>query len=243
MHTHTLRSTAMKIGVILAVVLLVSAGVAYSFLLGRTRYTQILLDISPSDSRSLAPIFACAKSALDNALKGNGSTIDIALVSGSPAAMSWKTVDGRESLWTRLSIGKASSERKTNSAEAVADVEALTSSKLPPNSSDELAALAAAQARANAVASNVGPSRRRTVLCGDGHWAGAGGSAYTGKLDNAGIKKIINDLRNEDLLPDWNGASFAMSFNTVDRADLTASREALIHRLWRAWAAASHTKF
>lgn len=169
--------------------------------------------------------------------------IDIALVSGSPAGMGWKAVDARESLWTRLSIGKASSERSTNIAKAMADVQALIHGQRPPNSSDELAALAAAHARAVATASTAKPSHWRLLLCGDGHWVGAGGSVYKANLAKTGIASILDALREEDLLPDWNGARFSMSVDTMDHINLDASREALIHRFWQAWAAALHAQF
>src|SRR5450755_3830917 len=104
MHAHPLQSTGIKIGVIIAIVLLVSGGVAYTFTQDKPKYTQILLDISPSDSTSQAAIAACAQQAVNSALARGGSTIDIALVSGSPAAMKWTTINARESFWTRLSF-------------------------------------------------------------------------------------------------------------------------------------------
>lgn len=243
MHTQSHRSTVIKLSVIIVVVLLASAAVAYTFLPSRAAYTQILLDISPSDSTSLAPIVSCARSAVDTAVQGSGSTIDIALVSGSPAAMQWTTVDAQESFWTRFSIGKVNRERQANTAKAMADVQTLIHSKRPPNSSDELASLAAAHVRAVAMAPDIKPSRRITVMCGDGHFVGAGGSAYKANLSETGIAKILDVLRKEDLLPDWDGAGFYMGINVVDHIDMGASREALIHRFWEAWAAASHAKF
>jgi hypothetical protein len=241
MHHHSLRSTATKVGLIVAVVLLASAAVAYTFQPIRPGYEQILLDISPSDaSNSVSSITACARDAVDTALKGSGSLIDIALVSGSPDAMNWKTIDARESIWTRLTIGKAARERQATGARAFADIAALTESKQPPGASNELAALATGQARANAIASGIRPSRRTIVLCGDGHFVGAGGSSYTANLGHAGIGAILDGLRQEGLLPNWHGAKFVMSFNAVDRVDLSATRESAILRFWRAWATASN---
>ncbi len=237
MHKNPFR----KIGALMGAILLVTAGAAYALWPRQPQYTQVLIGASPSESASSSAIVDCARRAVDGALAHGGSTIDIAVVSGAPAEMRWTTIEGRQSLWTRLSIGNARKERKKDAAEAMDAADALLNGKRPTGSSDQLAALASAASRASSVAGGIPPARRRTVLCGDGHWVGSGRSSYRSALDRRGITEILDSLRGQNLLPDWRGAGFTIDQDTVDRlTDLPASREAAIRRFWVVWAAASH---
>lgn len=230
-----------KIAAVVAVILLVSAAAAYALWPAPPRYIQILLGASRSESATAAAVIDCARQAVDAGLEHGGSTIDIGLVSSAPAEMRWTEIEGRQSLWTRISLGKSEKERESDAAQAVDAVRALLDGRRPKGSSDQLAALASSVLRAESVAADVPPARRSTVLCGDGHWVGAGRSSYKSKLDRAGTVMILDDLRGQGLLPNWRGASFTIGQDVVDRSTkLPASREAAIRRFWNAWAAASN---
>ena len=229
------RSPAAKIAVVLILILALSAATAYAMRPGDAAYTQILIGRSGSEVKSATEIAACAERAIDKAIERE-ETIDIAAVSGVPAAMGWRTIDARQSLWTRLTFSKAREERKLAKSEAMAAVRELMKAEQPPRSSDHFGALAESRARADGAARDAAAADRSTVVCSDGHWASDCGSAYK-EFEN---EAVLRCLRKSGLVSDWDGAAIYFDASTVDEvADLPAPKEAAIRSFWGEWSRAT----
>lgn len=233
-----LKSPLTKIAIVIALVVGVTV-IAAIIMWPDRAYTQILLGPSPSESESTEEIAACAEHAIDAAVE-DGAVIDIALVSRAPAAMAWRTIDARQTLATRLTLGKSRDERQLDRQAALDAVDELMAMESPPGSSQHLSALSESVSRAHASARGATPAARATVLCSDGHWSSECGSAYDKAID---APAVLRCLREAGLMSNWERAALYFDASTVDRvADVPAAKEAAIRRFWLEWARASNAK-
>jgi hypothetical protein len=229
MYTSPTKSTAAKLAAVLGIASVIA--IAYLITTPPHAYVQVLVAVSPSERDSRPDIQACALRAVEMGV-ARGATIDVAVVSGVPAHMRWTRVEARRSLLTRMTPDLTQKAIDDALAGGRRAVERTLSGPTPPGSSDQLAALAVASSRE-------GKGARTTVLCADGHWVGAGGNAYR----RPSAARTLDDLRRKGLLPNFGGATVIVGSAGADRrAELPASSEVAIRRVWEAWARAAHAR-
>lgn len=237
MNSSHLRSALLKL---IVVVILIATGSAVAAIVtapGPVRYLQIVIDRSPSDGNDVNALKTCATNAITAALNDDNAVVDIGQVSSAPAAMHWTTITDRATILTRLTITERHQNHDRALRQARATIQALLNERdLPPGSSDELASLAAAHTRAIEIAPSIAPNHDTTLLCGDGDFAGTTGSVYRSRLTSTDDARILHRLRDEGLLPDWDGARLEMDPRTVDRWNLAATKDQRIRAFWARWA-------
>jgi hypothetical protein len=205
-------------------------------------YVQVLVGASPSEAATAEEIHDCVERAVAVAIDRE-AVIEVAVVSGVPSEMHWRRIDAHPSLLTRMTPKASERMRETARQDGLDAAADILAGPAPPGSSDHLAALATAAGRARDAADSVSPSGRVTVLCADAHFTGTGGDSYDDPLDDAGVASILDSLRADGLLPDWEQATLVFGAETTDRVvQVDAPREAAIRRFWSAWADASRVE-